>query len=173
MIQGHFSYGYIVLVSGSMVRWPGPREALIHWIGVLTASLDVLGIHASNNGFNGRAIDRYRCSTLLKDEMIICRFYVYETLTHHNFVVFQTTSGHTFKVHLTADLFPDHSLSPISVEIDRTYWKPVRRSVKKCHKESWALKHFVKNKIQKFGSYEVGFNDCRHFARAVSVFLAN
>lgn len=163
----------MILVDGLRARWPGPREALIQWIGVWTATLDALGIHVSNNGFNGGTIEQYRCSPLLTDEMIICRLYVYETLTRHNFVVFQTTSGHTFKVHLTAGLFPDRSLSPISVEIGPTYWKPVRRSVKTCYKEAWALKYFVRNRVQKFGSYDVGFNDCRHFARAVAAFLAS
>ena len=153
-----------------MASWPGPRETLTEWIGVLSASMGALGIDTFNNQFNGRMIDQYRCSKLLEDEMVIRRFYLYETLIHHNFVVFQTESGHTFKVHLIADIYPG-DYSPIYVEIGPTYWKPTSKYVRRCNKKARDLKRFVQYKIEKFGTYEVGFNDCRHFARAVAAFL--
>jgi hypothetical protein len=143
----------------------------VQFIGILAASFASIGINTSNNKFNGRKINQYRCSELLRDEMVIRRFYLYETLIHHNFVVFQTDSGHTFKVHLIADFDPGR-YSPIYVEITRTYWKPAGKHVKKCNKKAWNLKRFVQYKIRKFGTYEVGLNDCRHFAQAVAAFLA-
>ena len=156
-----------------MAYWPGFREALTNWIGVLAASMNLLGLNLSNNQFNSRPIDRYRVSKLLRDEMVIRRFYVYETLTAHNFVVFQTDSGHIFKVHLIADVYPIVDNPPIYVEISRTQWKPDKRHVWTSNKRAGDLKRFVQREVHKFGVYDVGFNDCRHFARAVAKFLAS
>lgn len=147
-------------------------DAFMQWIGVLATSLGSVGINASNNQFNGRKVRSYYCSPLLEDGMVIHQFYLYETLIRHNFVVFQTESGHTFKVHLIADVHPG-PYSPIYVEIGQTYWKPADRSVWKCKKKAWKLKRFVQRELQKFGPYEVGLNDCRHFARAVAAFLTS
>jgi len=152
--------------------WQEPRESFVQFLGILSASLASINIHLSNNQFNGRGVKQYRCSKLLRDEMIIRRFYVYETLIQHNFVVFQTDSGHTFKVHLIADVYPGH-YSPIYVKIGPTKWKPGGSRVKSSNKKAWDLKQFVQSEIRKFGSYDVGFNDCRHFARAVAEFLAH
>lgn len=149
-----------------------PREAFIQHIGIFVASLTSSGINASNNEFNGRRIDQYRCSKFLKDEMIIHRFYLYETLIHHNFVVFQTDSGHTFKVHLIADSEPGYYI-PIYVVIGPTYWKPTDKYVRRCNKKARDLKRFVKHEGQIFGTYEVGLHDCRHFARVVAAFLTS
>jgi hypothetical protein len=154
-----------------MASYRGPRESLVQFIGILAASVASIGIHLSNNQFNGRMINKYACSELLKDEMVIRRFYLYETLFHHNFVVFQTDSGHTFKVHLIADVDPGR-YSPIHVKIGPTYWRPAGKHVKMCNKNARDLKRFVIYEIRKFGTYDVGFNDCRHFARAVAAFLA-
>ncbi len=154
-----------------MASWRKPRETLIELIGILAASMALIGINASNNEFNGRTINKYRCSKFLHDEMVICRFYLYETLIRHSFVVFQTTSGHTFKVHLIANVRPKH-YSPIYVEIGPTYWRPTGKRVETCYKKAQDLKLFVRYKIRKFGTYDVGLNDCRHFARAVAAFLA-
>jgi len=148
------------------------REIFVQCIGALVACLNLFGIRASNNEFNGRTIDQYRCSALLQDEMVISQFYVYETLIRHNFVVFKTMSGQTFKVHLIADVYPK-GYSPIYVEIVPTEWRPSNRYVGTCAKLAWYLKRFVENQVQIFGAYEVGFHDCRHFARAVAGFLDN
>ncbi|CAF1053468.1 unnamed protein product [Adineta ricciae] len=147
------------------------RDAFMQGIGLLAASLNLIGVNASNNQFNYRKIEQYRCSPYLHDEMIIRRFYVYETLIRHNFVVFQTDSGQTFKVHLIADIVPN-DYSPVYIEIDRTYWKPDRRHVRTSNTRAGDLKLFVLHEIQKFGNYTVGLNDCRHFARAVAAFLS-
>ncbi|UJR18488.1 hypothetical protein I4U23_005394 [Adineta vaga] len=149
-----------------------PRDVFMQGIGFLAASMNLIGIKASNNQFNYRRIEQYRCSEYLHDEMIIRRFYVYETLIRHNFVVFQTDSGHTFKVHLIADIVPG-DYSPVYIEIERTYWKPDGRYVGISNKKAEALKYFVFQEIEKFGDYEVGLNDCRHFARAVATFLSS
>ncbi|UJR20023.1 hypothetical protein I4U23_023157 [Adineta vaga] len=148
-----------------------PRETLMQGIGILAATLSLSGMRVSNNEFNDRFIKQYRCSQQFKDEMTIRRFYVYETLIRHNFVVFQTDTGHTFKVHLIADVDPGHH-TPVFVEIAPTYWRPDGRYVKKCNKKPRDLKNFVKYEVKKFGTYEVGINDCRHFARAVARFLS-
>jgi hypothetical protein len=154
-----------------MDLYRGRREILTQWIGVLATSVASIGSRASNNAFNGRPISQYRCSKLLNDEMIIRRFYTYETLIHHNFVVFQTELGHTFKVHLMTDPNQgDRSL--VYVEIGPTRWGPTSRYVGRCNKKARDLKRFVKHEVRKFGTYEVGFNDCRHFARKLAAFLA-
>jgi len=144
----------------------------VQFIGVFAAILASIGIDTCNNQFNGRLIDQYGRTKLLKDGMVIRRFYLYESLIHHNFVVFQTDLGQTFKVHLIADVYPGF-YSPIYVEIGPTYWKPGRKHVEECNKYVRDLKRFVKHEIRNFGTYEVGFNDCRHFARAVAAFLAS
>jgi hypothetical protein len=151
-------------------RWL--RELLVQFIGVFAAVLALIGIDTCNNQFNGQMINQYGRSKLLKNGMVIRRFYLYETLIHHNFVVFQTDLGQTFKVHLIADVDPA-VYPPIHVEIGPTYWKPTREHVEECNKDVRDLKRFVKHEIRNFGIYEVGFNDCRHFARAVAAFLAN
>ncbi|CAF4938296.1 unnamed protein product, partial [Rotaria sp. Silwood2] len=83
-------------------------------------------------------------------------------------------SRHTFKVHLIADINPakPEDYRPIQVEIGPTYWKPTGERIGRCNKKAWDLKRFVKHEVQKFGPYEVGIHDCRHFARAVAAFLA-
>lgn len=151
----------------------GIRDTFMQWVGAAAASLALLGVNTSNNRFNGRRVRRYYCSELLHDEMIIRRFYVYETLIRHNFVVFQTDTKHTFKVHLIADVYPRSSYSPIYVEISPTYWRPEERDVWTSKKKAKKLKRFVQRELQKFGPYEVGINDCRHFARTVADFLAS
>ncbi|UJR20021.1 hypothetical protein I4U23_023155 [Adineta vaga] len=151
--------------------WQQARDAFIQGIGLMAASLVLGGSHASNNEFNGRLIDQFRCSRLLMDGMTIRRFYVYETLIRHNFVVFQTDTGHTFKVHLIADIDPGY-YSPVYVDILSTYWKPGGRYVGCSNRSALELKWFVLLEVQRFGNYEVGINDCRHFARSIAAFLA-
>ena len=146
------------------------RETLVNCLGVFASSLASSGITISNNQFNGRPINQYRCSMLLRDEMVIRRFYVYETFVRHNFVVFQTMSGQTFKVHLIADIMPG-KYSPIYVEIGPAEWRPTDKYIGTCYKSAWYLKRFVEHQVQHFGTYEVGFNDCRHFALAIAAFL--
>ncbi|CAF1049538.1 unnamed protein product [Adineta steineri] len=155
-----------------MIIYQVLREILVQCIGALVSILALFGLKASNSEFNGRAINQYRRSVLFQNDMIIHRFYVYETLIHHNFVVLQTGSGHTFTVHLIADVYPGE-FSPITVEIGPAEWRPISESVKKCYKTALELQFFVMNEIQIFGVYEVGFNDCRHFARAVAAFLVS
>ena len=151
--------------------WQQARDVFMQGIGLFAASLVLGGSHASNNEFNGRLIDQYRCSRLLLDGMTIQRFYVYETLIRHNFVVFQTDTGHTFKVHLIADIEPGR-YAPVYVDIIPTYWKPENRYVGRSNKSALELKWFIRQEVYKFGGYEVGINDCRHFARAVASFLS-
>ncbi|CAF1486651.1 unnamed protein product [Adineta steineri] len=148
------------------------RDVFMQGVGLVAGSLNLIGINASNNQFNYRKIEQYRCSIFLHDEMVIRQFYVYETLIRHNFVVFQTDTGHTFKVHLIADVVPGEQ-SPIYIEIESTYWKPDGRYVEITNRKASDLKSFVLQHIQTFGNYEVGLNDCRHFARAVAGFLSN
>lgn len=148
------------------------RQGAEQFIGLLAATFDFSGIDASNNRFNDRKINRYYYTNLLMDNMIIKRFYVYETLIRHSFVVFQTNTGHTFKIHLIADVFPG-KCQPIQVLIVPTYWKPKGKRIRRSNKTGCQLKHFVTYAVKKFGRYEVGFNDCRHFARAVAAFLAS
>ncbi|CAF1476395.1 unnamed protein product [Adineta ricciae] len=153
--------------------WQKVRDTFMQGIGVLAASLALAGLNASNNEFNGRLIDRYRCSKLFTDYMFVRRFYIHETLIRHNFVVFQTDTRHTFKVHLIADIYSGRRYSPVYVDIVPTYWKPTGRRVRRCNKNARGLKNFVKREVQKFGDYEVGINDCRHFARAVAAYLSH
>ncbi|CAF1084849.1 unnamed protein product [Adineta steineri] len=148
------------------------HDIFLECIGYLAATLALFGIRASNNEFNGRAIHRHRYTDLLQDDMIITRFYKYETLIKHNFVVFQTESGHIFKVHLIANVEPKH-YSPMYVKIVPSYWRPGRRRIRSSNKTGRDLKRFVNAEIRRFGNYEVGFNDCRHFANAVAAFLAS
>jgi hypothetical protein len=155
-----------------MVTYQVLREALIQWIGVLGACTASIGIRVSNNQMHGQTINKYRCFKFFKDEMVISRFYLYETLIHHNFVVFRTECGHTFRVHLVADVHSGQD-SSISIEISPTEWRPIGKYVGTCNKRALDLKRFVKYEIRKFGTYELGFNDCRHFARAVAAFLAS
>lgn len=162
-----------LLRANSTMDFQGPRAALLQGIGALAAGLGSFGFRASNNEFSGRKINQFRCSKLLYDGMVIGRFYVYETLIQHNFVVFQTTSRYVFKVHLIADVLSNRRRSPITVDIVPTHWKPGGRRVSNSRRRAGDLKRFVKYQVQRFGAYEVGFNDCRHFAQAVADFLAS
>ncbi|CAF1319336.1 unnamed protein product [Adineta ricciae] len=148
------------------------RDLFMGGVGLLAASFNLVGVNASNNQMNYRPVERFYYSEYLHDGMIIRQFYVYETLTHHSFVVFQTETGQTFKVHLVADLLPE-GYSPIYVEIKPTYWKPDGRRVGGSNRKAIDLKYFISTEIRKFGEYEVGLNDCRHFARSIAAFLTD
>jgi hypothetical protein len=155
-----------------MASSKGPRDRIIHGLGLIVAGFASVGIDMGNNRFNGRMIDEYRCTKLLNDNMVIQRFYSHESLIRHNFIVFQTDCGHTFKVHLIAAVTPT-DYQPISVVIARTYWRPTAKSTGTCNKTAWDLKRVVKRQVEQFGTFEVGYNDCRHFARNVAAFLAS
>ncbi|UJR18145.1 hypothetical protein I4U23_005045 [Adineta vaga] len=148
------------------------RDAFMQGIGLLAASFNLIGVNASNNQMNYRPIEQYYCSEYLHDQMVIRQFYVYETLIHHSFVVFQTETGQTFKVHLVADRIPEE-YSPIYIEIKPTYWKPDGRHTRPSNRKAIDLKSFILQETQNFGNYEVGINDCRHFARSVAAFLTD
>ncbi|CAF1393888.1 unnamed protein product [Rotaria magnacalcarata] len=149
-----------------------PRDRIIHGLGLLVAGFASIGMDIGNNRFNGRMIDEYHCTKFLNDNMVIRRFYLHESLIRHNFLVFQTDSGHTFRVHLIAAVTPT-DYQPISVVIARTYWKPTTKSIGMCDKTARDLKRAVQHQVEQFGTFEVGYNDCRHFARNVAAFLAS
>ena len=125
-----------------------------------------------NAQLNGLKISDRRYSDLLKDGMIICRFYHHKENCEHGFVVFQTHPAETFKIHIIGEDQSDGKWQ-IFVEIKKSEWRPDGRHIRDAYTIVETFKKRIEEFATGFNSYKLGFNDCRHFSSNIADYLVN
>jgi hypothetical protein len=123
-----------------------------------------------NAQLNGIKISDRRYSDLLKDGMIIWRFYHHERDCDHGFVVFQTKPDETFMVHIVGEKQSDGKWQ-IFVEIKKSEWRQGPDERQESNQTAEALKKHIEDLQKNFNTYKLGVNDCRHFSQKIEDFL--